>query len=78
MKIKLKKNMSFGFGWALPTLPPLTSRHCWKQYLFFDVIDQFYIYQNSIELHIIYGVAFGLFDFRKRQYRASKNITSLN
>jgi hypothetical protein len=20
--------MSFGFGWALPTLPPLTSRHC--------------------------------------------------
>jgi hypothetical protein len=29
MKIKFKKNMSFGFGWALPTLPPLTSRHCW-------------------------------------------------
>jgi hypothetical protein len=28
MKIKFKKNMSFGFGWALPTLPPLTSRHC--------------------------------------------------
>jgi hypothetical protein len=33
MKIKLKKNMSFGFGWALPTLPPLTSRHWSERYL---------------------------------------------
>jgi hypothetical protein len=44
MKIKLKKNMSFGFGWALPTLPPLTSRHC-------IILFKFLVYAHESFIH---------------------------
>jgi hypothetical protein len=41
--------MSFGFGWALPTLPPLTSRH-WSEGVLFEVrflqiqVEKFSVY----------------------------------
>jgi hypothetical protein len=51
MKIKFKKNMSFGFGWALPTLPPLTSRHCIQtlQRFMFDCVIKFLLDAKLID-----------------------------
>jgi hypothetical protein len=54
MIIKFKKNMSFGFGWALPTLPPLTSRHCYRELRFKKIQESLVLNPRGMNLFALF------------------------